>query len=335
MAASSSRLNPLRWFSGISNRWKLTMGTMICAPVMWELNEHRKVRQKRIFYNEAIKDLVFLDFAVANRYIGRVLIGLYTDQVPLSVENFVQLCEGYVVRDKIIGYKNTQIHGVFPRIGLMGGDVITGKGTHQLSIYGPTFPDENFDMEFIQDGDVALCNSGPHSNSSHFMITFSPLKVLHGQNVVIGTVLKGMQVIRKVGEFLQWRKFIFLYLKKFEMQNVKKQGNIESLGSRQGSPAETIRIIHCGLYKGKQSGMPFYTVPDSDTMEEQILSEEDFLKLSKEEQETRVVASRPLRSHKSSLPRSPSSPSIPIKEKETTSYTISQKETPDAATSSP
>lgn len=57
-------------------------------------------------------------------------------------------------------------------------------------------------MEFIQDGDVALFSRGPNSNNSQFMITFRPLPVLNRQHVVIGTVLKGMKVIRKVRSLL-------------------------------------------------------------------------------------------------------------------------------------
>ena len=60
------------------------------------------------------------------------------------------------------------------------------------------FCDENYSMEFVQDGDVAMISGGPHSNNSQFMITFCPLPVLNRQHVVIGTVLKGMRVIRRV-----------------------------------------------------------------------------------------------------------------------------------------
>ena len=51
-----------------------------------------------------------MDFAIGSRYAGRVLIGLYSDAVPLTTENFIQLCEGFKVKDKVLGYRNTQVN---------------------------------------------------------------------------------------------------------------------------------------------------------------------------------------------------------------------------------
>lgn len=78
-------------------------------PYYFIQRRRTEASRKSRFYSEAVKDLVFMDFAIGNRYIGRVLIGLYTEHVPLSAENFIQLCEGYKVKDKVIGYRNTQV----------------------------------------------------------------------------------------------------------------------------------------------------------------------------------------------------------------------------------
>jgi peptidylprolyl isomerase len=169
--------------------------------------------------------MVFLDIGVGDRYVGRILIGLYSDLVPLTCENFLQLCKGYQVRDKIIGFRNTQFHMIKPGACVVGGDVLTGTGkTNGMSIYGDAFPDENFDVEFLRDGDLAMINWGKNTNSSIFMITLSSQRYFYGHHVVFGTVVKGMRVVREMGE----------------------------LGTRVGRPALPIRILQCGVIEKDQ-----------------------------------------------------------------------------------
>ncbi|XP_026194542.1 peptidyl-prolyl cis-trans isomerase E [Cyclospora cayetanensis] len=113
-------------------------------------------------------------------------------------------------------------------------------------------------MEFVQDGDVAMLSRGPNSNSSLFLISFCPLPVLNRQHVVIGTVLKGMRVIRR----------------------------IEDVGTKNGAPMEPVRIIGCGLYKGPQDGPPFFSSAELlEAAEASALRKEEFLQLSPEKQE--------------------------------------------------
>ncbi|CRH02581.1 peptidyl-prolyl cis-trans isomerase, putative [Plasmodium relictum] len=247
-----------QWWVNLHISWKLAIGFSVLFPPLWNYNERRKAKEKQIYYNKAIKDYVFFDIAIENKYVGRILIGLYSDQVPLSAENFIQLAEGYKVKDKYIGYRNTFIHKVYPGICLVGGNVLNDK--EGLSIYGKKFPDENFDMEFVQDGDVALYNDGPHNNSSQFIITFSPMPILHKHNVVIGTVLKGMNIIRM----------------------------IENLGTKLGNPMYNIKIINCGIYKSlEENGPPFFTITDIlDKNNEKLISKKEFENLSQKERQS-------------------------------------------------
>ncbi|VWU49396.1 peptidyl-prolyl cis-trans isomerase, putative [Hepatocystis sp. ex Piliocolobus tephrosceles] len=246
-----------KWWSNLHITWKLAVGFSVGFPLLWNYNERRKAKEKQIFYNKAIKDCVFFDIAIGNKYMGRVLIGLYSDQVPLSVENFIQLAEGYKIKDKYIGYRNTFIHKIYPGIGLVGGNVLNDK--EGLSIYGKNFPDENFDMEFVQDGDVALFNEGPHTNNSKFIITFSPMPILHKHNVVIGTVLKGMNIIR----------------------------SIEHVGTKLGNPMYDVKIINCGLYRSlEHDGPPYFNI--TDILEEKknnqnIVSKKEFENMTPEQ----------------------------------------------------
>eukprot|EP00920_Eleutheroschizon_duboscqi_P012628 GHVT01029950.1.p1 GENE.GHVT01029950.1~~GHVT01029950.1.p1 ORF type:complete len:330 (+),score=9.94 GHVT01029950.1:104-1093(+) len=203
-----------------------------------------------LYYNRAIKERVFMDIAVGNKYVGRILIGLYSDETPLASENFIQLCEGYKVGEKWLGYRNTLFHKILAGNSMIAGDVLTGKGTHTLSIYGRKFPDENFNMRFVQEGDVAMVNSGhPHNNGSQFLITLRRHRILDEQNVVIGTVLRGMRIVRM----------------------------IEDQGTRSGTPIQPVRIINCGLYQGADDGPPFFNVPKLlERAAEEVRTEQEF-----------------------------------------------------------
>merc|ERR1711879_753266 len=122
-----------------------------------------------------------MDIGIGEKYAGRILLGLYSTKVPLTCENFLQLCKGYKVNDKVLGYRNTNIHTIKPGGCICGGDVLTGTGkSHGISIYGETFPDENFDMQFLRDGDLAMVNWGKNTNTSIFMITLSSQKMYYG-----------------------------------------------------------------------------------------------------------------------------------------------------------
>eukprot|EP00451_Oxyrrhis_marina_P002643 CAMPEP_0204263018 /NCGR_PEP_ID=MMETSP0468-20130131/8059_1 /ASSEMBLY_ACC=CAM_ASM_000383 /TAXON_ID=2969 /ORGANISM="Oxyrrhis marina" /LENGTH=339 /DNA_ID=CAMNT_0051237735 /DNA_START=153 /DNA_END=1172 /DNA_ORIENTATION=- len=196
------------------------LGCVICSPLYFVKSKFTAM-EKRDFHRNAITDKVYLDLSFGHEYAGRVLIGLYGQQVPLTCENFLQLCRGYQVGDKTIGYKNTKFHRILPQVALLGGDVVTGTGASRgMSIYGESFPDENFNMDFIQDGDVAMASWGPNTNSSQFMITLIPATTMFGKHVVFGTVLKGMKVIHDAG----------------------------ALGTKTGVTVRPIYITQCGVY---------------------------------------------------------------------------------------
>jgi peptidylprolyl isomerase len=211
----SSRLNQSE------HSWvgKAALGISLCLPTYfvydnWSTGE--KIKQ----YQQAVGDRCFMDIGIGERYAGRIQFGLYTEKVPLTCENFLQLCKGYQIRDKTIGYYNTYFHMIRAGNCVVGGDVITGTGkSHGVSIYGDMFPDENFDMEFLRDGDLAMINWGKNSNSSQFMVTLSSQRQYYGHHVVFGTVTKGMRVLREMGE----------------------------MGTRIGRPALPIRILQCGV----------------------------------------------------------------------------------------
>ena len=48
---------------------------------------------------------VFFDISINGAHVGRVVMGLYGDIVPKTVENFASLCKGVEVNGRHIGYK--------------------------------------------------------------------------------------------------------------------------------------------------------------------------------------------------------------------------------------
>ncbi|XP_076905454.1 peptidyl-prolyl cis-trans isomerase CYP21-1-like [Bidens hawaiensis] len=138
---------------------------------------------------------VFLDVDVDKQRLGRIVIGLYGDVVPKTVENFRALCTGELGKSasgKLLHYKGTPFHRIIPGFMIQGGDIVCHDGRGNVSIYGGPFRDENFKIKQSHPGMVAMVNSGPDSNGSQFFITTVKAYWLDGEHVVFGKVIEGM-----------------------------------------------------------------------------------------------------------------------------------------------
>lgn len=81
-----------------------------------------------------------------------------------------------------------------------GGDYENHDGTGGESIYGKKFQDENFNFS-VNEGVIAMANSGPNTNGSQFFITFADTPWLNSKHVVFGRVLKGMPVLHMMEKY--------------------------------------------------------------------------------------------------------------------------------------
>lgn len=116
--------------------------------------------------------------------LGTMVIDLFADQAPVTVNNFIFLAnDGY--------YDGLIFHRVIPSFMIQGGDP-TGTGGGGP---GYKFQDEFVSgLTFDQPGRLAMANAGPGTNGSQFFVTTVPTPHLNGAHTIFGQVAQGQDV---------------------------------------------------------------------------------------------------------------------------------------------
>jgi cyclophilin family peptidyl-prolyl cis-trans isomerase len=121
---------------------------------------------------------------------GEMVLNLFADKTPMTVNNFVFLArEGF--------YDGTIFHRVIPDFMAQGGDPTgTGRGGP-----GYRFRDE-FDPSLKHDkpGVLSMANAGPGTNGSQFFITHVPTPHLNNKHTVFGQLVSGIDVLLSIPE---------------------------------------------------------------------------------------------------------------------------------------
>lgn len=121
---------------------------------------------------------------------GDIVVELYADRAPLTVENFVNLARAGF-------YDGTTFHRVIAGFMAQGGDP-TGTGTGGP---GYQFGDEfHTSLRHNSAGILSMANAGPGTNGSQFFITHGPTPHLDNRHSVFGKVTEGMDVLLSIRE---------------------------------------------------------------------------------------------------------------------------------------
>ncbi|EOD37371.1 hypothetical protein EMIHUDRAFT_56686, partial [Emiliania huxleyi CCMP1516] len=145
---------------------------------------------------------VYFDVAIDGKSAGRITMGLFGNAVPLTAENFRQLCTGawaalpappaalhtgcadrFAIGEAggSLTFEGSRFHRVIPGFMIQGGDITAGErsqafaqhsalsytrssdGTGGESIYGKTFADESFAIKHGGPGTLSMANAGAHA----------------------------------------------------------------------------------------------------------------------------------------------------------------------------
>ena len=138
--------------------------------------------------------------------LGDIVIELFPNHAPKTVENFVGLATGAKEwTDPRTGkksnenlYDGTIFHRVIAGFMLQGGDPL-GQG---FGGPGYQFADEfHGELQFDRPYILAMANSGPGTNGSQFFITVAPTTWLNRKHTIFGEVkdVASQAVVDKIG----------------------------------------------------------------------------------------------------------------------------------------
>ncbi|KAK3025812.1 hypothetical protein RJ639_040718 [Escallonia herrerae] len=174
-----------------------------------------------------VTDRVFMDFSVCPSYfvnrtlgdelslcedsepLGRLVIGLYGNLVPITVSNFKAMCTGSCGSS----YKGTLVQKILP-----GEFFMAGRQGHKGEVKPPsklarnteTVDSKAFKLGHTRSGIVSLCLSendddddiklDPNYHNVEFLITTGPgpCPQLDNRNIVFGAVLDGLDLVTSI-----------------------------------------------------------------------------------------------------------------------------------------
>jgi peptidyl-prolyl cis-trans isomerase A (cyclophilin A) len=157
------------------------------------LNMEENMSYKKNDYKEELDRVT----AVFQTSLGEFEAELYARECPETVWNFINLTEGRQETERQGNfYDNLTFHRVIEGFMIQGGCPL-GSGTGGP---GYRFQDE-FDSSLRHDseGILSMANAGPGTNGSQFFVTLGPTPHLDDRHSVFGKVIKGMDVVTKIG----------------------------------------------------------------------------------------------------------------------------------------
>ena len=124
---------------------------------------------------------------------GDIVIDLYGNHAPVTVENFIGLAQGTKdystqnAKGETSGpfYDGAVFHRVIDGFMIQGGDPTgTGRGGPGYQFADEFHPELQFDRGYL----LAMANAGPGTNGSQFFITVAPTPHLNNHHTIFGEV---------------------------------------------------------------------------------------------------------------------------------------------------
>src|SRR5712672_2224863 len=137
------------------------------------------------------------EVAVIKTNEGEIVVQFWTDAAPDTIQNFKKLArQGF--------YDGTIFHGIVKEFMIQGGDP-NSKDPAKENSYGEGGPGYNIKAEFNDHGHergVISMARGPDTDSagSQFFICLAPVHRLDHQYTTFGKLIKGSDVLEKIGD---------------------------------------------------------------------------------------------------------------------------------------
>ena len=147
--------------------------------------------------NKVYSEMPEMNIDVSKKYtaliktnMGDMSVEFYTEDAPLTVNNFINLSrDGY--------YDNVIFHRVISGFMIQGGDP-SGTGHGEMGKYPRyKFEDELDNQRAYKKGILAMANAGPDTNGSQFFIMHVDYPLPY-QYTIFGIVTDGLDVIDKI-----------------------------------------------------------------------------------------------------------------------------------------
>ncbi|KAK7477846.1 hypothetical protein BaRGS_00030924 [Batillaria attramentaria] len=151
---------------------------------------------------EATLEILVKNYDDSGDLHGTLKIGLFGEKVPMTVLNFLSICNGVKRPTGELKFAGSHCHRLIQDMHLQCGDITSGDGNGGISIYGDTFNDENFDIGHSEKGTISMSNRGPNSNGSQFFIIMRSMQSLDTRHVAFGQVIDkaSLEFLEKLNE---------------------------------------------------------------------------------------------------------------------------------------
>ena len=128
--------------------------------------------------------------AVMKTNMGDISVEFFTNDAPMTVNNFINLSkDGY--------YNDVIFHRVINGFMIQGGDP-SGTGHGEMGKYpGYKFEDELNNKQPYEKGILAMANAGPNTNGSQFFIMHVDYPLPY-QYTIFGKVTDGLDIVDKI-----------------------------------------------------------------------------------------------------------------------------------------